>query len=483
MVMIKRKKYVEPSTGSAAHGRFWRQVPSILLLLLLLGESAVGAFVIRDLTRSYTAVQKMYSGSVQRLLRFGDLQYHAQETRRTTLYALTTNDGNLQVDYADQSRNADRIVTQGIAAYLTEARTPQEADAGHRLANDWSAYLQVRDDVLGRILESSPEEAVQLDLKSGVSQFERVRQDLNEIEESYHEHAAQQLATIQALLRRSMTRLLLALAFGLLFGSFAIWAIQEARLHSAVQLANLQIGFVASVSHELRTPITAILSAAENLRDGMVTKREDIVEQSTVMADQAVRLANLVDQVLLFASPAPSGQSQGGEVQVHEIVEDALRCTGSMLQGNGFIVEKQIAPGLPLVVGDRAVLSQCLQNLIVNAVKYGAANKWIRVSAIMNERRHELEIRVQDQGMGINASDLPHIFEPFYRSPQAVRAHIKGTGLGLSIAKRSAEAFGGTLSVCSKVGVGTVFTLSLPAAGQPSEDRQFSDVPREGIPT
>jgi signal transduction histidine kinase len=281
-----------------------------------------------------------------------------------------------------------------------------------------------------------------------------------------------------------MVRLLLALGFGLLFGSLSIWAIQKMRLHSALQLANLQMNFVASVSHELRTPITAILSAAENLRDGMVTKREDIVEQSTIMAEQAVQLCNLVDQVLLFASPAQSGQLQSlGEVQVHEIVEDALRCTASVLQESGFTVEQQIEPGLPQLIGDLGVLSQCLQNLIVNAAKYGAANKWIRISATMDERNHELQIRVQDRGMGINQSDLPHIFEPFYRSPQAVTAHIKGTGLGLSIAKRSAEAFGGTLGVSSEVGVGTVFTLSLPPAHCHSEDRQVSDAPRIGIPT
>jgi signal transduction histidine kinase len=76
--------------------------------------------------------------------------------------------------------------------------------------------------------------------------------------------------------------------------------------------------------------------------------------------------------------------------------------------------------------------------------------------------------------MGIHDSDLPHIFEPFFRSPEVVTARIKGTGLGLSIAKRSAEAFGGTLAVSSQVGVGTVFTISLPVAGHELADVQFS---------
>ncbi|HEY6252961.1 MAG TPA: MCP four helix bundle domain-containing protein, partial [Candidatus Angelobacter sp.] len=186
-------------------------MPAILLLSLLLAEAGVGAFMIRDLTRSSETVQKMYNGSVQGLLKFGDLQYHAQETRRSTLYALTTSDGNLQVEYAEQSREADRLVTQGIREYLAGARTPQETEAGRHLADDWQAYLQVRDDVLGRILESSGKEAVQVDLTRGVPQFERVRQDLGQIKAIYDEQASQQLTTVRKLSRGSTIRLLTAL--------------------------------------------------------------------------------------------------------------------------------------------------------------------------------------------------------------------------------------------------------------------------------
>jgi signal transduction histidine kinase len=237
-------------------------VPAILLVSLLLVEAGVGAFIIRDLARSSETVQKMYNGSVQGLLKFGNLQYHAQETRRSTLYALTTNDGNLQVEYAEQSREADRLVTKGIREYLAGARTPEEIEAGRHLSDDWQAYLQVRDDVLGRILESSVKEAVQIDLTRGVPQFERVRGDLNEIKKIYDEQASLHLATVRELSGTSRIRLLTALGLGLLLGSVAIWGFQKLRVRSAVQLAKLQIDFVASVSHELRTPIAAILSAA-----------------------------------------------------------------------------------------------------------------------------------------------------------------------------------------------------------------------------
>ena len=96
-------------------------------------------FVIRDLRAADREVQRIYAGSVLGLRGIGELQYQAQETRRSTLYALTTNDSNLQVEYADQSRAADRRVSDGITDYLAHARMPREVDVGQRLERDWSA--------------------------------------------------------------------------------------------------------------------------------------------------------------------------------------------------------------------------------------------------------------------------------------------------------------------------------------------------------
>src|ERR1700757_905714 len=203
-----------------------RHLSVVALVLVLLGEAVVAGFVMRDLGRSYATVENMYNGSVQGLLRVGELQYEAQETRRSTLYALTTNDGNLQVNYADQSREADQRVSDGIAEYLAQARMPRELEVGKRLENDWNAYLKIRDDVLGFILESSPKEAVDVDLRSGVPLFDRVRQDLDDIKRLYDEQASQQLVVVAASSRRSVLKLIAGLGFALLFGSVAIWAIQ-----------------------------------------------------------------------------------------------------------------------------------------------------------------------------------------------------------------------------------------------------------------
>ena len=451
---------------------FARHSAALLLLLVFGVEVGLGVFVMRDLLATYSQVDHIYVVSIQGLRRIGELQYEAQETRRATLYALTTNDGNLQVEYADQSRGADRLVSEGIAQYLEQARMPREMEIGKRLANDWDAYLKVRDDVLGLILESSTQEAVAEDLSFGVSLFDRVRQDLQKIKRLYDEQASQQLAVVTHSSRRSELRLIGGFAFALLFASGAIWAIQRNKMHSALQLAKLQMDFVASISHELRTPIAAILCAGENFRDGFAQRKEDLVEQGSVIVDQATQLASLVDQVLLFAATAAKPHYSLRPLQVSEILASALRNTATVLEKSGFTVEQEVQQGLPPVMGDLAAISQCLQNLILNAIKYTNGEHRIVLSTRIDDSvtdQSEVQISVRDRGPGISSSDLPRIFEPFYRSPQVVAAQIHGTGLGLAIAKSIIQALGGRLSVVSEAGVGSTFTLHLSVAKEDSQ--------------
>jgi len=177
--------------------------------------------------------------------------------------------------------------------------------------------------------------------------------------------------------------------------------------------------------------------------------------------------------VLLFAATTRGIEYHNPRaLEITEIVDSALRNTARTLEEAGFTVEKQIEPGLPRIMGDLPALSQCLQNLIVNAVKYTREDRWIGLSVKARRDRNavkEIEINVQDHGVGIQHSSLPHIFEPFFRSPQAVSAQIHGTGLGLSIARRNAEAFGGNISVVSEVNVGSIFTVRLPVAAKDFE--------------
>jgi len=230
-----------------------------------------------------------------------------------------------------------------------------------------------------------------------------------------------------------------------------------------MQLAQLQMDFVANVSHELRTPLTAILTAGENVRDGLAEGRDGLFEQGSVITNQAQQLMELVDQVLRFSATREAKLTHLlREVRVDEVIEDAIEATQNLIDGAGFSVETTIEPDLPSITADLSVLSQCMQNLIANAVKYSRGRRWIGISARLDQDESAILVSVEDQGIGIPPSDRERIFEPFYRSPEVTAARIHGTGLGLSIAKRSAEVFGGKLTVSTEMGVGSVFTVHLP---------------------
>jgi len=462
-----------PASNAAGSG-LWSGYGSTLLLLLVFAvELGVGLFLLRDLRTANVEAQRMYAGSVLGLRRIGELQYQAQETRRATLYALTTSDSNLQVEYADQTRAADHRVSEGITEYLQQATTPREIELGKRLSGDWTAYLSVRDEVLASILEGSTKEAVARDLSGGVPLFDHVRQDLDEIKRQYDEQASQRLANVEATSHRSVFRLIGVIFFTLLFATGSVWAIQRSRVQSTLQFAKLQMDFVASVSHELRTPLSVICLAADNIADGLVGGKDQMDKYRSVIRNQSRQVTELVNQILLFASTQERpGQYVLRPVKVQDVIQSVLDATNTLLKEADFTVEPQIEPGLPEIMGDLAALSQCLQNLIVNAVKYGGNARWIGVRANLAAAEHgrkEVCISVQDRGIGIAPDDVQRIFEPFYRSPAVTAAQIHGTGLGLPVAKSMAEAMGGYLTVDSELGIGSVFTLHLPVAKAKAE--------------
>jgi len=440
---------------------------TISLVVVLCVAAIVGMFVMRDLQTANTEAETLYLVSVQGLRRIGELQFDTQETRRATLYALTTNDSNLQVEYADQSREADQRVTQGIAEYRQQAKRPRQIELADRLQRDWANYLPLRDEVLALILEGSTSEAVHLDLSGGVPSFERVRQDLNEVKRLYDEEASQRVSNVEATSHRSAVRLIGILGFAFLLSSAAVWAIQRSRMLSAIQLAKMQMEFVASVSHELRTPLAVLSSAADNITDGLVASKAEIQRYGKVIQNQSRQMKGLVDEILLFASTEDrKDRYLLQRLEASQIIEAVLASTRELIQEAGFTVEPRIEPDLPPVLGDLSAIGQCLQNLIGNAVKYSGQSKWIGLRAYTAPAEHgiepEVRIAVSDKGIGIERSEFESIFDPFYRSPRVSSMQIHGTGLGLALARRIAETLGGKITVVSELSVGSTFTLHLP---------------------
>jgi signal transduction histidine kinase len=255
----------------------------------------------------------------------------------------------------------------------------------------------------------------------------------------------------------------LAISFGALFLLVAMVAMLVLVSLRANRLATLQMEFVTAISHELRTPLTIIGTAAENISHGIVGSKEQLEQYGRVIEGQTRQLSRLVEEVLLFAATREDRHRYDFRpLHVSEIVDATLLATKDLIDAAQFTVECDIPASLPQVRGDLSALSQCLQNLVTNALKYSGNQRWISIRAFVDGE--QVCISVSDRGIGIEPSDLHRIFEPFYRSASVTAAQIHGTGLGLSLAKNIAQAMRGELTVVSECGKGTTFTLHLPVS-------------------
>ena len=260
----------------------------------------------------------------------------------------------------------------------------------------------------------------------------------------------------------------------------------------AQELARQQMEFVAAVSHELRTPVSIIGTAAGNLADGVVGDPQRVRKYGATIQTEARRLAETVERVLQLAGIA-AGRAAAAQTMVcpADLVDDSIHACKTEIDNAAFTVETDVPMDIPMVAGDVTALRSALQNLISNAVKYGGDARWIRVSVASGNPKGlpprfaggggkpsglpgQVTFSVEDRGLGIDAEDRRHIFEPFYRGREAVSKQIHGSGLGLNLVHRIAEAHGGRVSVSSEPGKGSVFSLTLPAV---NEAAQASAVP------
>ena len=278
----------------------------------------------------------------------------------------------------------------------------------------------------------------------------------------YVQHQAGSLEAAVGTIRRRN----LAISSGvLLLLTFAV-VMLAATSRRAEKLAQQQMEFVAGVSHELRTPVAVVRSAAENLASGVVSG-DRVKRYGQMIEAESRRLGDMVERVLQYAG-IESGFNTAARVPLSplEIIESAVESALPLVGPAEVTVHREIEPDLPVVVGDATALRSAVQNLVANAVKYGGRDRWVGVRAqhVHERRRSEVRITVSDHGPGIPAADLPHIFEPFYRGTDAIERQIQGHGLGLSLVRRIVVAHGGKVSVSTRPGAGTSFTITLPAA-------------------
>ncbi len=229
------------------------------------------------------------------------------------------------------------------------------------------------------------------------------------------------------------------------------------------RLERIRKDFVANVSHELRTPLAAISGYAETLMEGALEDSGNSRRFVEIILNKARQLANIVSDLLVLSTLEGGKAPLPQPVSLRSIVESAMRTVEPVAKARGvklfFNGEHDIE-----VLGYEVRLEQVLVNLLDNAVKFNRPDGEVRVEMISEPDR--AVVKVSDTGLGIPSRELPRIFERFYRVDKARSRATGGTGLGLAIVKHAVEQMGGDVSVESRLGQGTTFTVILPPLSQ-----------------
>ena len=221
--------------------------------------------------------------------------------------------------------------------------------------------------------------------------------------------------------------------------------------------------FVANVSHELRTPLTSIQGFVEALKDGAINDEEKSRRFLSIISQHTKRMNEIISDLLKLSQIESRDFSLKIEpFPVAELFEEVLFSLKPSADKKSQVIEISLNDENQKVSGDRYRINQALTNLIDNAVKYTAEKGKIKLES--RDRGDYVEIAVSDSGIGIPLSDVPHIFERFYRVDKGRSKELGGTGLGLSIVKHIIEAHGSKVEVKSQLGQGSEFSFCLRKA-------------------
>lgn len=232
--------------------------------------------------------------------------------------------------------------------------------------------------------------------------------------------------------------------------------------------------FVANVSHELKTPVGAMSLLAEALLES-ADDPESVRHFGERVLSESRRLGNMVGELIALS------RLQGAEklpdlepVAIDEVIDEAIRRSTVAAESAGITVTTDKPSGLE-VLGDRTLLVTALSNLVQNAITYSPQGSPVSVSRVLREG--DVAIAVTDRGIGIAKGDQERVFERFFRVDKARSRSTGGTGLGLAIAKHVAANHNGTITLWSKPGTGSTFTLVVPVHSEEADDPANSSVP------
>jgi len=232
------------------------------------------------------------------------------------------------------------------------------------------------------------------------------------------------------------------------------------------RVEEMRADFIANASHELRTPLAALLGFIETLQG---TAKDDSVARGKfldIMQGQATRMARLIDDLLSLSRIELNAHLQPNTpVDLPPIVRQVVDGLQTLARDRGVDIKVTIPLDPLWVLGDRDELIRALENLVENALKYGAAGKRVDITVSRGQTRAgmpEGRVAVRDYGPGIAPEHLPRLTERFYRVDVTDSRAQGGTGLGLALVKHVLNRHGGRLTIESTLGAGATFTMHLP---------------------
>ncbi|MBG9590052.1 two-component system histidine kinase PnpS [Cytobacillus firmus] len=227
------------------------------------------------------------------------------------------------------------------------------------------------------------------------------------------------------------------------------------------KLEQMRKDFVANVSHELKTPITSIKGFSETLLDGAMENKQTLNDFLNIILKESDRLQSLIQELLDLSKIEKQGFSLSiQQLDLADVLEDVVAIMKGKAAEKEIVLEFKREDKPVYIEGDVHRLKQVFINIISNAISYTPNQGVVYISSAKTSRTVLTEIR--DTGIGIEAGEIPRIFERFYRVDKARSRNSGGTGLGLAIVKHLVEAHKGTISVKSEVGKGTAFIIELP---------------------
>jgi signal transduction histidine kinase len=250
----------------------------------------------------------------------------------------------------------------------------------------------------------------------------------------------------------------------------------EARLRDATTLIAdlnardaLKTQFLSNISHDLRTPLTAIITHAEILRDGIlgpVTERQ--MESLHGIINGGRQLLGMVGEILTYARSAANQLTlECTPVQVDDLLRQVSELNEPLCARKGIELQVELSQGLPIVQADREKLTHILANLIGNAISFtpSGGRVWVKATPWEEQERAAVRFEVGDTGIGIAPENHNLIFMEFAQVDSSPSRRHHGTGLGLTIARRFVELHGGSIWLESELGRGSRFFFTIPTDG------------------